>query len=218
MKIRGLAVLVILAVFTHLECFAQNYEAQTKRVAEWEKRINDERQPPEKVMDAIGVKPGMIIGEVGAGRGRYTVHLAKRVGKNGKIYANDISEKALDYLRERCLHHKIKNIEIILGKEEDPLFSKKSLDMAIMVWVYHMLEKPVPLLKNLKPSLKPGATLVLLEPPDYEINEEMKQMGRKLDPPTLKERIEKGAKESGFELIRVESFLPKDKIYILEVK
>ena len=61
-----------------------------------EKRAND-RMPPEKVMDAIGVKPGMVIGEVGAGRGRYTVHLANRVGSQGKIFANDINEKALEY-------------------------------------------------------------------------------------------------------------------------
>ena len=56
----------------------------------WEKRAN-ERQSPEKVMDSIGLKPGMVIGEIGAGRGRYTVFLAKRVGETGKVYANDIN-------------------------------------------------------------------------------------------------------------------------------
>ena len=218
MRARSLFILLLLTVFSSLDGLAQNYEAQTKRVADWEKRINTERQPPEKVMDSIGVKTGMVISEIGAGRGRYTVHLASRVGEKGKILANDIDEKAIDYLKERCRYHKIPNIEIILGKEEDPLFPKQSLDMAIMVWVYHMLDKPVPILKNLKPSLKPGATLVLLEPPDYEIDEEMKHMGRKLDPPTLKARIEKGAKESGFELVQVETFLPKDVLYILKVR
>ena len=193
---------------------------QSTRVEAWEKKINEERQPPEEVMDAIGVRPDMIIGEVGAGRGRYTVHLASRVGHSGKIYANDISEDALAYLRQRCERDNIQNIEIILGEVDDPLFPDGSLDMAIMVWVYHMLEKPVPLLKNLKPSLKPGATLVILDPPDEEIDDEIKHMGGTLDPdrPTIKERIEKGGAEAGFELVQTLTFLPKDTIYILKVK
>ncbi len=196
------------------------YGAQNIRTEEWEKKVNEERQPPEEVMDAVGIKPGMVIGEVGAGRGRYTVHLAGRVGPKGKVYANDIDEKALDYLRERCRRNDIQNIETILGKVDDPLFPEQSLDMAVMVWVYHMLDKPVPLLKNLKPSLKPGATLVILDPPDDEIDAEIKQMTGKLDPdrPTIKERIVKGGVEAGFELIRMETFLPKDTIYILKVK
>jgi ubiquinone/menaquinone biosynthesis C-methylase UbiE len=198
----------------------ENYDTQSKRIEAWEKRINDERQPPEQVMDAIGVVPGMIIGEIGAGRGRYTVHLASRVGNEGKIYANDIDKDALEYLRQRCRHNNIQNIETILGEEVDPLFPEQTLDMAIMVWVYHMLDRPVPLLKNLKFGLKPGATLVILDPPDEEIDAEIKQMKGKLDPDrlTIKERIETGADEAGFELVRMETFLPKDTIYILKIK
>jgi len=63
----------------------------------WEKRHNA-YQPPEQVMDSLGVKHGMVIAEIGAGRGRYIVHMANRVGATGKIYANDIDKKALDYL------------------------------------------------------------------------------------------------------------------------
>ena len=176
-----------------------------------------ERQPPDKVMDAVGVKPGMVIGEVGAGRGRYTVYLARRVGETGKILANDIDKRSLDYLRDRCERLGFRNVETILGKEEDPLFPENSLDMAIMVWVYHMLEKPDGLLEKLRLSLKPGATLVILDPPDEEIDEEF-QIDRS-DPdvkvPTIRERVEKSAAASGFEVVRVETFLPKDIIFIL---
>ena len=119
------------------------------------KKINKECQPPEQVMNSVGVKQGMVIGEVGAGRGRYTIHLAHRVGNGGKVYANDINENALSYLRKRCLRDNIQNIETILGKVDDPLFPDKSLDMVFLVWVYHMLEQPIPLLKNLmKKSMK----------------------------------------------------------------
>ena len=179
-----------------------------------------ERQPPDKVMDAIGVKPGMVIGEIGAGRGRYTVYLARRVGETGKILANDISERSLAYLKDRCQRLGFGNVETILGEEEDPLFPDNSLDMAIMVWVYHMLDKPDGLLKNLRPSLKPGATLVILDPPDKEIDEEfhVDRSDPNVKIPKIRERVEKSAAAAGFELVKVETFLPEDIIFILRAK
>ena len=183
----------------------------------WEVSIN-ERQPPVKVMQAIGVKPGMIIGEVGAGRGRYTVFLAKEAGLSGKVYANDIDELSLAYLRGRSRRLGITNIETITGIMDDPLFPEKSLDMAIMVLVYHMLENPDILLENIKKSLKPGGTLVILDPADKEIDREFGIDRSKPDVkvPTIRERIDKSAKAAGYEVIRVETFLPSDLIFILK--
>ena len=85
---------------------------QTSLEEPWEIPIN-KRQPPGKVMQAIGVKPGMIIGEIGAGRGRYTVFLAKEAGSSGKVYANDIDELSLAYIRGRSRRLGITNIETI---------------------------------------------------------------------------------------------------------
>ncbi len=92
--------------------------------------------------------------------------------------------------------------------------------MAIMVWVYHMLDKPDGLLKNLRPSMKPGATLVILDPPDEEIDEEfhIDRSSPDVKVPKIQERIEKSAATAGFELVRVETFLPKDVIFILRLK
>ncbi|MBN1273065.1 MAG: class I SAM-dependent methyltransferase [Candidatus Aminicenantes bacterium] len=122
------------------------------------------KQPPEKIMDTAGIKPGMVIGEVGAGRGRFTMHLTRRVGPKGKIFANDIDAEALAYLRELCKRANINHVKTILGEETDHLFPKKFLDMIFMVWTYHYVKKPLPLLKNLPRSLKPGGTVVLVEP------------------------------------------------------
>lgn len=197
-------------------------EVHQKRIEEWEKAINEKLQPPQKVMDAIGVNPGMIIGELGAGRGRYTVHLAKRVGKTGKIYANDINDNALSIIRERCEQNNINNVVTILGKEDDPLFPKQALDMAIMIWVYHGFDSPpITLLKNLKSGLKTDAPLIIIEPTDSEINTEREAFGMEQDPnrpASIIEKIKEEAGKAGFELIRVETFLPKDYICILRVK
>ena len=195
-------------------------EIAIKRQAEWEESIHEKLQPPEQVMDAIGVAPGMSIGEIGAGHGRYTIHLAGRVGKNGKIFANNIDKNAISALRERCRRQNILNVETILGKVDDPSFPEKSLDMAFMVWVFHGLDEPGPLFRNLKYGLKPGAPLVIIDPIDSEIDMEREYAGEKMDPdrPTIKERIEKAAGEAGFEITRIETFLPKDYIFVLHVK
>ncbi len=231
MKSKSLIILLGLALFFIMQFFLQStnkiskrdeipQKAKYKRILDWEKNVNEKLQPPEKVMDAIGVMPGMTIGEIGVGYGRYTVHLARRVGDKGKIFANDINNSALSFLRERCQKENIVNIETILGKEVDPRFPKKSLDMAFMVWVFHGLDKPGPLLKNLIPALKPGASLVIVDPIDSEIDKEREHAGEKLAPDrlTIKERVEKAAEEAGFEIIRIETFLPKDYIWFLRVK
>jgi SAM-dependent methyltransferase len=170
----------------------------------------DSWQQPEKVLDAVGVKAGMTIGEVGAGNGYFTFRLARRVGPMGLIYANDIDEDALRSLGEGAKRRKIEHIVTVRGEVADPLFPPGIMDLVIMVYVFHDLAKPVELLRNLIPSLKPNAPLVILERDPEKM-------------PSAKGHFFDGAKllelasEAGFELVRVETFLPRDNIYILRV-
>ena len=94
--------------------------------------------------------------------------------------------------------------------------------MVIMVWTLHHIDEPAPLLRNLRPSLKTGASLVIVEPKDSEIDNEKAAFGVEVesDRATVRERIEKAAGEAGFELklIQLESFLPRDDIYILNAR
>lgn len=191
--------------------------AQDNLSEEWEEEYF-KRQPPDKIMAAIGVKPGMVIGEVGAGRGRFTVYIAREVGQSGKVYANDIDEKALSYLKGRAVRQGFHNIETITGRSNDPRFMDSSLDMAIMVLVFHMIERPDSLLENIKSGLKPGACLVIVDPVDKLIDEEFGIDRSKpgYHPSTIRERIEKSAKNTGYEIIRTETFLPDDYIFIFK--
>ena len=195
---------LLMILITHLSI------AQRESIEEWEKKTF-EKQPPDKVMDAAGIKSGMVIGEVGAGQGRFTMHLARRVGPEGKIFANDIDEETLKFLSERCLADSIFNVETILGKADNPLFPERSLDMAFMVWTYHYVDQPVAILKNLLPSLKPNATVVLVEP------DPVRGPGGE-DHGISPERMRKEAEEAGFRLIRTETFLPQDLIFILRIR
>ena len=114
-------------------------------------------------MDAIGVKPGMVIGDAGAGRGYFTFPLAKRVGDKGKIYANDISQQSLNVIETRAENEGIKNIETIMGEIEDPLFPEKNLDMIIVLYVLHMLDKPLIFMDNMKKYMGQSTSLVIID-------------------------------------------------------
>ena len=197
------------AKFFLLGCLSL-FAGQQQSVEKWEKRTF-EKQPPQRVMDSAGIKPGMVIGEVGAGRGRFTVHLARRVGPEGRVYANDIDPDGLAYLRERCRKAGISNVEIIQGKLDDPLLPEGKLDMVFMVWTYHFFEKPLLMLKKLKTSLKPGGTVVLVEP------DPVRGPGG-ADHGISVERMRSDAKKTGFELVRTENFLPQDLIFILRIR
>ena len=163
MKTKGFFFLSIAAVFSVFVMASLpgkkgagtgNYNSQKRsfQIEEWEKGLN-QRQPPIKIMDAIGLKQGMIIGEVGAGTGRMTMWLADRVGESGKVYANDIDRSALNHLRRRCKKDGFKNVEIVVGKMENPGFSTGALDVAFMINVYHHLADPVPIIRNIRPSM-----------------------------------------------------------------
>ena len=167
----------------------------------------DSWQQPEKVMDVIGVKPGMTIGEVGAGRGYFTFRLARRVGDRGYIFANDIDKEALKSIDDRCEDEGIANIETILGEVDDPLFPKNSVDMIFMSFVYHLLEEPVEMMKNLKPAMKREATVVIIDPRKAKMN------------PTLeKKMILDPIARAGYNFICKETFLERASIYIFKQK
>jgi ubiquinone/menaquinone biosynthesis C-methylase UbiE/ketosteroid isomerase-like protein len=177
------------------------------RIEEWEKRLN-KRQPPVKIIDAIGAAPGMAIGEVGAGTGRMTMWLAERVGPSGKVYANDIDEERLDDLKKRCERDGFDNVEIVVGETEDPKLPAGALDIVFMINVYHHLDNPVPLIRNILPSLKPDGVLAIVEcDPDKVDWGEEEGCNRKAD-------VKKELKEAGFEVVRIETFLNEDNIYI----
>ena len=117
----------------------------------------------ERALDVAGVNRGMIIGEVGAGNGYFTLKLARRVGPTGKIVANDILEGALAELRYRAEKQRLSNIETIVGTETDPRLSRFRFDMVFLVRVLHDLERPVEVLDKIRASLKPGAKVIIVE-------------------------------------------------------
>jgi ubiquinone/menaquinone biosynthesis C-methylase UbiE len=168
-------------------------------------------QPPEQIMDSIGVKPGMIIGEAGAGRGYFTFPLAKRVGEKGIVYANDISISSLDEIKARSVRENLKNIIPVIGEIADPLFPQKNHDMIIMVYVLHMLEKPKEFMENLKKYMTPETQLVIIE---RNSSVERSHYPSFMSQKQVLEMIE----NSNYKLVGIKTFLPNDNIYIYKTK
>lgn len=171
----------------------------------WEERAN-RYQPPEEVMDAIGVKAGMTVAEVGAGKGRYVVRMAARVGETGKVYANDIDEEKLEYLNFRCERDSINNVETILGEMDDPLLPDGELDLVYFINTYHDVEEPVELMRNILPSLKPDGLLVVIEHDSEKSTSTHHRIVQSL--------LFTQAEDAGYEVVRVDTFLERDNINI----
>ncbi len=165
----------------------------------------DTWQQPEKVMDVIGVTQGMTIGVAGAGHGYFSFRMAKRVGQNGRVYANEISKSNINHIKDRCQRNNIQNISTILGRVEDPLFPAGKMDMVFMCYVFHDLDEPVEFLKNITRSLKANAAVVIMEQdPDKTGSSHF------FTPKELKQKVN----AAGYEIFRIETFLQKDTIYL----
>jgi predicted methyltransferase len=154
-------------------CPAQEVHPVTKRPiagvmgmggADWltrPERASEEH--PDEALDAIGIAPGSIIADIGAGVGYFTEKLARRVGPAGKVYANDIQPAMLEQLRKNMAAAHVANFETALGAADDPRLPKDTMDLALLVDVYHEFSKPREMLRHIRESLKPGGRLVLLE-------------------------------------------------------
>lgn len=180
--------------------------------ADWLERSERELEElPETAIDKIGVKPGMVVADVGAGVGYFTVRVAKRVAPGGKVFAVDVQPEMLAILKDRARKAKLTNIQPILGSESDPHISPASCDLILMVDVYHELSQPQKMLQKMKQALKPDGRLVLLE---Y----------RKEDPhipirPEHKMSIEEAKAEvesEGYKLEKTLNDLPRQHIFIFK--
>ena len=171
----------------------------------------DKIEQPEKVMEATGVKPGMVIGEIGAGNGYFTFWLAQGVGETGKVYANDIDSSALAAIERRRENEKVANVETILGTVEDPRLPAEALDMVFIVNAFHDLARPVELLANLLPALKPGATVVIMDRDPARFSDSHRHF-------LTREKVEEIVGRSVFEMDRVETFLRDHNLYILKAR
>jgi len=111
-------------------------------------------QKPDQIMDALGIADGSIVADLGAGGGWFTAKLARRVGPNGLVYAEDIQPQMIEAIGGRVQRENLLNVRAVLGSATDPRLPP-GIDAVVIVDAYHEMEDPVTLLKNVEKSLKP---------------------------------------------------------------
>ncbi len=124
-------------------------------------RVDEER--PDLMLLALELKPGMTVADIGAGTGYYSWRLAQRVGAGGTVYAVDIQPEMIKLLERQMTRRGAANVKPLLGTASDPKLPPGSLDLALMVDVYHELEYPYEMLAAIVRALKPGGRLVFVE-------------------------------------------------------
>ena len=117
----------------------------------------------ERVLNRLGVKPGMRVADVGAGDGYYTVRLAKRLGPGGTIYAEDVSQSYLDRLAERLAREGIVGVTLVHGTPADPRLPERSADLMLLAHMYHEVEQPYEFLYRLHAALAPGGRVAIID-------------------------------------------------------
>lgn len=116
-------------------------------------------QKPDQIMDALGIADGSAVADIGAGAGWFTIRLARRVGPNGIVYAQDVQRQMLEAIRRRVAREGLRNVETRLGAGSAPNLPDRSLDAVLVVDVYPEVEDRVTFLRNLTAGLKPGGRL-----------------------------------------------------------
>lgn len=178
--------------------------------ADWLERSERElEEEPDKALDALGSLAGLTVADLGAGSGYFTVRLAARAGPKGRVYATDLQPEMLKMLASRLARENVRNVTLVQGAVDDPKLPPSTIDLVLMVDVYHEFSEPQKMLRGIRAALKPGGRLVLLEyrkeDPDVPIRFE-----HKMSVAEAKTELE----AEGFTLTKVDPRLPRQHILI----
>jgi SAM-dependent methyltransferase len=131
---------------------------------EWLERPEREvEEQPTKLLDVLKLHAGDAVADVGAGSGYFTFRMLERVGPTGSVYAVDIQPEMLAIIRERARKLKAKNVRLVQGTIADPRLPKESVDLILLVDVYHEFSHPWEMTEKMVRALKPDGRLVLVE-------------------------------------------------------
>ncbi|MDF7776840.1 class I SAM-dependent methyltransferase [Sphingomonas sp. AOB5] len=132
--------------------------------ARWsDEESRDRLNEAETVMDRAGIRKGMTVADIGAGEGYYTIRLSARVGADGRVLAEDIVPEVRDTLATRVARERLDNVSVRLGLPADPRLPENSFDRVLMVHMYHEIESPYEFLWRMRPSLRPGGQVIVVD-------------------------------------------------------
>ena len=161
----------------------------------YESSGRDAWQQPQRVIEALAIRPGDTVADIGSGSGYFTLPLARAVGPDGRVFAVDVDEEMNDYLRERLRTAGIDNVTVVQGRFEDPLLPDGEVDLAFTSNTYHHMQDRPRYFRDLKRDLAPGGRLAIV---DYDGRQGL--LVRLMGHYTSKEAILREMAEAGYEL------------------
>jgi predicted methyltransferase len=171
-------------------------------IAALEDPKRDAYQKPHEVMQALGIREGEVIADIGAGSGYFSVRLAHHVGPSGRVYAVDISGDMIRHLHQRVSDNGLLNLSPILARADDPLLPQP-VDRFLIVDVWHHIENQAGYLAVMKKHLKPGGQVVMID---------FQKRDLPVGPPAAmkiaREDLLEQMKGHGFRLVQEHTFLP----------
>ena len=178
--------------------------------ADWlERPERVEQEQPERVLDAMGLRPGDIVADVGCGSGYYARRIARRVQPGGTVYCEDIQPEMLDIMRERATAEGVTGIEAVLGTPTDAKLPAGAIDWVIIADVYHEMSDPEPMLAGIRRALSPRGRVALLE---YRVEDGTGDR-IKADHTMSVRQVLMEWQAAGFELVALHDFLPSQHLF-----
>jgi SAM-dependent methyltransferase len=172
-----------------------------------------EEEDPDLAISILKIPKGATVADIGAGSGFMTIRMAERVGPSGRVFANDLQPQMLELLRRRLADRRFTNVTLVQGDVNDPRLPAASIDLELLVDVYHEFSQPQAMLQRLREALKPDGRLVLLEyrkeDPSIPIRPEHKMS-------VAEARLE--VEHEGFTLSKVDEALPRQHILIFTIR
>ena len=180
------------------------------RGAGWLERSSREaEEAPSKLMEALKLRPGMAVADIGAGSGYFTRRIARRIGADGIVYAVDIQPEMLKILKANMESRGLTNYRLVQGTEKDPKLAEGSVDLAILVDVYHEFAFPHEMMTAIRRALKPGGRVVLVEYRGEDKWVPIKPLHK-----MTQSQVRKEAAAQGFKWIKTLDVLPRQHILI----
>jgi ubiquinone/menaquinone biosynthesis C-methylase UbiE len=181
--------------------------------ADWlERSEREQEESPDVAVRLLQIPPGASVADIGAGSGYITLLLSAAVGPTGQVFANDLQPQMIEILRRRLASQNVTNVTLVQGSVDDPNLPPASVDLALMVDVYHELSRPQAMLQKLRTALKPGGRLALLE-----YRKEDPAIPIKFEHKMSIQEAKAELEAEGFKLSKVDETLPRQHILIFTV-
>jgi len=181
--------------------------------ADWlERSEREQEESPDVAVRLLQISQGASVADIGAGSGYITLLLSAAVGPTGRVFANDLQPQMIEILRRRLASQNVTNVTLVQGSVDDPNLPPASVDLALMVDVYHELSRPQAMLQKLRTALKPGGRLALLE-----YRKEDPAIPIKFEHKMSIQEAKAELEAEGFKLSKVDETLPRQHILIFTV-